>query len=66
MKVSRQSLIQLASSVTDLPLSLLIAHGHTVLSVVEQPLEQEPIHAGKNTVTYEARLLKALFLRTRK
>ena len=24
-------------------LSLLIAHGHTVLSVVEQPLEQEPI-----------------------
>ena len=41
-------------------LSLLIAHGHTVLSVVEQPLEQEPIHAGKNT-HYEARFLKALY-----
>lgn len=45
---------------------LSLAHGRTVLSVVEQPLEQEPLHAGKNTVAYEARLLKALFIRTRK
>ena len=30
--------------------------------VIEQPLEAAPMHAGKNTVTYEARLIKALLL----
>merc|ERR1719495_1466210 len=37
--------------------------GRDVVTVIEQPLEQEPLHVGKNTVTYEARLLKSLFLR---
>ncbi len=27
---------------------------------VESPLEQQPLHAGKNTVSFEARLLKWL------
>lgn len=39
------------------------AYGRDVQTVIEQPLEQEPLHAGKNTVTYEARLLKFLFLK---
>ena len=30
--------------------------------VIEQPLESVPMHAGKNTVTYEARLIKSLLL----
>jgi len=38
-------------------------YGRDVHTFIEQPLEQEPIHAGKNTVTYEARLLKSLFLK---
>jgi tetratricopeptide repeat protein 30 len=38
-------------------------YGRHIVSVVEQPLEQSPIPAGQNTVTYEARLLKALFIR---
>ena len=42
---------------------LILAYGHNVPTVVEQPLDQQPIHAGRNTITYEARLLKALFLR---
>ena len=41
----------------------LLAYGRDVQTVIEQPLEQEPIHVGKNTVTYEARLLKSLFLK---
>jgi len=45
---------------------LLLAHGRTV-KVNEQHngvLSQDtaPLHPGKNTVTYEARLLKALLL----
>ena len=32
-------------------------------TVIEQPLESEPLHAGKNTVSYEARLLKSLLLK---
>lgn len=42
---------------------ILLAYGRSVLSVVEQPLEQNPIPVGQNTVTYEARLLKSLFLK---
>ncbi|XP_028310276.1 tetratricopeptide repeat protein 30A-like [Gouania willdenowi] len=36
-------------------------YGKDVPAVIEQPLEESRLHAGKNTVTYEARLLKALF-----
>ncbi|XP_062263605.1 intraflagellar transport protein 70A isoform X1 [Platichthys flesus] len=34
--------------------------GKEVPAIIEQPLEKIHIHIGKNTVTYEARLLKAL------
>lgn len=37
------------------------AYGKEVPAIIEQPLEEIHIHIGKNTVTYEARLLKALF-----
>ncbi|XP_035510568.1 tetratricopeptide repeat protein 30A isoform X1 [Morone saxatilis] len=37
------------------------AYGKEVPAIIEQPLEEIRIHIGKNTVTYEARLLKALF-----
>ncbi|KAJ8319127.1 hypothetical protein KUTeg_004218 [Tegillarca granosa] len=37
-------------------------YGRDVKAVIEQPLEAEPMHPGKNTVTYEARLLKNLLL----
>ncbi|XP_045892957.1 tetratricopeptide repeat protein 30A isoform X1 [Micropterus dolomieu] len=37
------------------------AYGKEVPAIIEQPLEETRIHIGKNTVTYEARLLKALF-----
>ncbi|XP_040046468.2 intraflagellar transport protein 70A isoform X1 [Gasterosteus aculeatus] len=37
------------------------AYGREVPAVIEQPLEETRVHVGKNTVTYEARLLKALF-----
>ncbi|KAM4598341.1 intraflagellar transport protein 70A [Polymixia lowei] len=36
-------------------------YGKEESAIIEQPLEEERIHIGKNTVTYEARLLKALF-----
>ncbi|XP_058231576.1 intraflagellar transport protein 70A isoform X2 [Hemibagrus wyckioides] len=36
-------------------------YGKDVPAVIEQPLEEERAHMGKNTVTYEARILKALF-----
>lgn len=36
-------------------------YGKDVPAVIEQPLEEEHAHIGKNTVTYEARTLKALF-----
>lgn len=38
------------------------SYGRNVKAVIEQPLEETPLHPGKNTVTYEARLLKALLL----
>ncbi|KAL5018713.1 hypothetical protein ScPMuIL_004435 [Solemya velum] len=37
-------------------------YGRDVKAVIEQPLEEEPMHPGKNTVTYEARVLKNLLL----
>ncbi|XP_040919319.1 tetratricopeptide repeat protein 30A [Toxotes jaculatrix] len=36
-------------------------YGREVPALIEQPLEEIRIHIGKNTVTYEARILKALF-----
>ncbi|XP_018540185.1 tetratricopeptide repeat protein 30A isoform X3 [Lates calcarifer] len=36
-------------------------YGKEVPAIIEQPLDEVRIHIGKNTVTYEARLLKALF-----
>ncbi|XP_039631100.1 tetratricopeptide repeat protein 30A isoform X1 [Polypterus senegalus] len=36
-------------------------HGKNIPALIEQPLEEERMHVGKNTVTYESRLLKALF-----
>ncbi|CAG0925009.1 unnamed protein product [Notodromas monacha] len=38
------------------------AYGRNVKTVIEQPLEEAQMHPGKNSVTYEARLLKALLL----
>ncbi|XP_019509583.1 PREDICTED: tetratricopeptide repeat protein 30B-like [Hipposideros armiger] len=35
-------------------------HGRNVPAIIEQPLEEERMHIGKNTVTYESRQLKAL------
>lgn len=37
-------------------------HGTNIKTIIEAPLELETLHPGKNTVTYEARLLKALLL----
>ena len=37
-------------------------YGRNVKTVIEQPLEAVPVHAGKNTVTYEARLIKSLLM----
>uniref|UniRef100_A0A667X134 Tetratricopeptide repeat protein 30 n=1 Tax=Myripristis murdjan TaxID=586833 RepID=A0A667X134_9TELE len=36
-------------------------YGRDEPAIIEQPLEEDRIHIGKNTVTYEARLLKTLF-----
>ncbi|KAM9784441.1 intraflagellar transport protein 70A isoform 1-T1 [Syngnathus typhle] len=36
-------------------------YGREVPAIIEQPLEESGVQMGKNTVTYEARLLKALF-----
>nr|XP_020032214.1 tetratricopeptide repeat protein 30A2-like [Castor canadensis] len=40
-------------------------YGKNIPAVIEQPLEEERIHIGKNTVTYESRLLKALICEIR-
>ena len=37
-------------------------YGRDVKAMIEQPLEEELMHPGKNTVTYESRQLKALML----
>uniref|UniRef100_A0A8C6UCN8 Tetratricopeptide repeat protein 30 n=1 Tax=Neogobius melanostomus TaxID=47308 RepID=A0A8C6UCN8_9GOBI len=36
-------------------------YGKEVPAIIEAPLEESQVHIGKNTVTYEARVLKALF-----
>ena len=41
---------------------LFPVYGKEVKARVEQPLDEEPLHPGKNTVTYESRLLKALLM----
>ncbi len=41
---------------------VLPAYGRDVKAMIEQPLEEEPMHPGRNTVTYEARAIKALLL----
>ncbi|NWH57401.1 TT30B protein, partial [Geococcyx californianus] len=38
-------------------------HGRNIPAVIEQPLEEKRMHSGENTVTYEARLLRALMYR---
>jgi tetratricopeptide repeat protein 30 len=40
-----------------------VAYGEGLKTTVDQPLEEAHVHQGKNTVAYEARLLKALLLR---
>lgn len=35
-------------------------YGRNIPAVIEHPLEESGMHSGKNTVTYEARLLRAL------
>jgi tetratricopeptide repeat protein 30 len=37
-------------------------YGHDVKAAAEQPLDDQPPHPGRNTVTYEARLLKSLLM----
>ncbi|XP_039281409.1 tetratricopeptide repeat protein 30A [Nilaparvata lugens] len=39
------------------------AFGKDVKTIADQPLMETPLHQGKNTVTYEARLLKSLLLK---
>eukprot|EP00794_Sanderia_malayensis_P009076 gene9076-10045_t len=39
------------------------AYGKNTQTVIEAPLESEPLHAGKNTVSYEARMLKSLLVK---
>ena len=41
----------------------LAAYGRNVKTLIEGPLEVSPLHMGKNTVTYQARLLKSLMLK---
>ncbi|XP_055008509.1 tetratricopeptide repeat protein 30A isoform X1 [Boleophthalmus pectinirostris] len=36
-------------------------YGKEVPAIIEAPLDETHVHIGKNTVTYEARVLKALF-----
>uniref|UniRef100_A0A672S9Z3 Tetratricopeptide repeat protein 30 n=1 Tax=Sinocyclocheilus grahami TaxID=75366 RepID=A0A672S9Z3_SINGR len=36
-------------------------YGKDVPAIIEQPLEEDRMHIGRNTVTYESRLIKALF-----
>ena len=42
--------------------SYLSVYGKDVVASNEQPLDAEPMHPGRNTVTYEARQIKALML----
>ena len=51
------------SRLTFLYICVFLVYGKNVAAVVEQPLEEEKMHPGKNTVTFEARELKSLFMR---
>ena len=42
---------------------LLSAYGRSIPCRAEQPLGEHTLDAGRNTVTFEARLVKSLFLR---
>ena len=42
---------------------MFAGYGKGVKTMIEGPLEMSPLHLGKNTVTYEGRLLKALMLK---
>lgn len=44
-------------------LYLSVVYGRNVIAQIEPPLEPQKMHPGQNTVTYEARLLKALLLK---
>lgn len=46
--------------------SIISAFGKSVKTSIDGPLEDKVQHAGKNTVTYEARLLRALLLQVMK
>ncbi|GAB1599298.1 tetratricopeptide repeat protein 30A-like isoform X1 [Argonauta hians] len=37
-------------------------HGLEAKAITEQPLEEEPLNPGKNTVAYEARMLKSILM----
>ncbi|ESO87397.1 hypothetical protein LOTGIDRAFT_127854 [Lottia gigantea] len=37
-------------------------YGRSVKAVIEQPLEEEPMHPGRNTVAFQARIIKSLLL----
>ena len=41
---------------------LFTDYGRDVKALVERPLEEELMHPGKNTVSYESRALKALMM----
>ncbi|KAF7492722.1 Tetratricopeptide repeat protein 30A [Sarcoptes scabiei] len=43
-------------------LTMCEQYGRNIKAIVEAPLELETLHPGRNTVTYEARLLKAILL----
>ena len=38
-------------------------HGKTIRAIEESPLNMMDLDSGKNTVTYEARVLKYLFIK---
>ncbi|CAB3981691.1 tetratricopeptide repeat 30A-like [Paramuricea clavata] len=59
-------MIMLRDSITEEIIQFLEhceVYGRNIPALVEQPLEEEKLHPGRNTVTYEARLLKSLFLK---
>lgn len=41
---------------------ILLVHGMQIKAYQEQPLQDARYNQGKNSVTYEARLLKAILL----
>lgn len=47
----------------DYPILLISVHGRNVKTVIENPLDGLNANDGKNTVAYEARLIKYLLLK---